>query len=112
MDVLNSMLEKQGVDYARMYADDTAAGSKSIEKDMGRMKKAFDQFERLTKLKLNISKTVLLTTIPPKDRGKVRTVMDEIGWKTVRIVEHAVYLGIPFGRPPVAEFGLAYLGRI
>ena len=112
MDVLRQLLKTHSTAAAKMFADDTAAGDSDIVPQIPGISKAFKLFERATNLKLNLNKTPLLTTLAPSERGKLRKALDANGWGKVTIKEEAIYLGIPFGRPPFAQLGTAYYDRL
>jgi hypothetical protein len=112
MDILRKLLKDHTTAAAKMFADDTAAGDADIAPQIPGISTAFKLFERATNLKLNLNKTTLITTLAPSERGKLRKALDENGWGKVNIKEEAIYLGIPYGRPPLAQIGTAYYDRL
>ena len=112
MDVLHHFLKKFSEADVKLYCDDTAAGDKNIASKIKGIKEAFTLFEACTGLTLNLTKTVLLTTLAPSKRTDIRRSLDENGWKDINIAEQSIYLGIPFGRPPGAVINSAYNDRI
>ena len=80
MDILHHLLRKHADVTVMMFADDTAAGAAKIADKLRGIKFAFERFEALTGLKLNMAKTLLLTTLAPAKRGHIKTTLSEIGW--------------------------------
>ena len=95
-----------------MFCDDTAAGHQKISGKISGIKRAFQDFERCTGLKLNTKKTVLLTTLTKSARGEIERSLIENNWGEVNIREMGVYLGIPIGRPPDTEISHAYREKV
>ena len=112
MDVLHHFLKIFSQVDIKLYCDDTAAGDKDIATKIHHIKKAFTLFESCTGLSLNITKTVLLTTLPPSKRKHIETSLSLEGWGDIKIEEQGTYLGIPFGRHPGASIGSAYVDRV
>ena len=111
MDILLSMIKKHTKVDSMMYCDDTAAGATDMSKEVEGLEVAFRLFQNCTNMKLNTTKTVLLTTLQPAKRGQLRKALEDCGWNSVKTQEVATYLGIPLGRPPGAEIGAAFRER-
>ena len=111
MDVLHHFLKRYSSVDVKLYCDDTGAGDPDIASKIPGIKKAFELFKDCTGLSLNTTKTVLLTTLPPSKRDTIKESLDKNGWGNVKIVEEEIYLGVPFGRPPVANLGTAFNSR-
>ena len=112
MDILHHLLQKHADVTVMMFADDTAAGAAKIVDKLKGIKLAFERFEAITGLKLNMTKTLLLTTLAPSKRGHINAKLAEIGWEEVKIAETGIYLGLPIGRSPGTEINQAYIERV
>ena len=112
MDILHHLLQKHAGVTVKMFADDTAAGAAKIADKLRGIKFAFKRFEAITGLKLNMSKTLLLTTLPPAKREHISLALKEIEWEGVKIEEKGTLLGIPIGRSPGTEINDAYIERV
>ena len=99
MDVLHHFLKKFSDVDVKLYCDDTAAGARDIAMQIKGIKEAFLLFESCTGLSLNLTKTVLLTTLAPSKRGHILRSLKANGWGGIRFEEQGIYLGIPFGIP-------------
>ena len=80
MDILHHLLQKHAGVTVKMFADDTAAGAAKIADKLRGIQFAFQRFEAITGLKLNMSKTLLLTTLPPTKREHITLALKEIEW--------------------------------
>ena len=112
MDILHHLLSKHAGVTVRMFADDTAAGAAKIAKHLKGIKFAFQRFADITGLQLNMSKTLLLTTLEPSKRGHIAQALKDIDWEDIKIAEKGIYLGIPLGRYPGTEINDAYRDRV
>jgi hypothetical protein len=112
MDVLHHFLKRFSSVDVKLYCDDTGAGDPDIATKIPGIKKAFELFQDCTGLSLNTTKTVLITTLLPSKRLSIKKSLKKNGWGNIKIVEEEIYLGVPFGRPPVANLGTAFNSRI
>lgn len=97
MEVLCDMLREIFGIETKMFADDTASGSHNIAQRVRAIKRAFQLFGDATGLRLNLSKTKLLTTRNTRGKDTIRRALNRIGWTQVAISEKEVYLGVLFG---------------
>jgi ribonuclease HI len=111
MDVLHSMVKDScpELDF-KLYADDTAAGQADLHTFIPQLRTIFKKFERHTGLTLNLTKTILVSTLPPGRRGPLLTALAQANWTDVTVKESAPYLGLPIGRK--VEVGDAFRGAI
>ena len=112
MDILHHLLSKHAGVTVKMFADDTAAGAAKITKHLGGIKFAFQRFADITGLELNMSKTLLLTTLAPSKRGHIVQALKDIDWEDVKIAEKGIYLGVPLGRYPGTEINDAFRDKV
>jgi len=82
----------------RAYADDLALVTNRLEQDLPKLVTTFMEYERLSGLALNLSKTVLVP-LWDKGTGDAQAMIDCVApvWGAIRIQEHAEYLGFILG---------------
>ena len=95
---IQSVLTK-GHELVRAFADDTAAVVHDYVTTLPVLSILFDEYEQISRLMLNISKTVFIPLWPLSSSRGLRSLIQELCplWKDIRICSKAKYLGFMIG---------------
>ena len=87
----------------RAYADDTAVLIQSLWRDAPILAQIFEEFEKMSNLKLNLSKTVVVPLFPTPSllEAKASLTSTVPSWSAAKFAYHAKYLGFLLG--PTAQ---------